>query len=193
MSTPKVSFSDLEDAFLDPNYEHQYWLDRQTGEVLFVDREIARTLERGEDLSNAAEWQQEFIEQARRVLRAFGKLPGEEADDEVALGRFVEIPKQESHDAYEVMEDFAETVANHHLRDLLEVALRGKGAFQRFKDVLLGYPAERERWFAFEDLRRRETIEEWARDKGVAVVLPAAVRLPSKAGTHSLIEGIVKQ
>jgi hypothetical protein len=45
MPTPKVSFSDLEDAFLDSSYNHHYWLDKRTGEVLFVDTEIGRSLE----------------------------------------------------------------------------------------------------------------------------------------------------
>jgi len=81
----------------------------------------------------------------------------------------VEIPKQESRDGYEDMVEFAETVTNPHLRDLLDVALRGKGAFRRFKDVLLGYPAERERWFEFEGWRERERIEAWAREKGVEI------------------------
>jgi hypothetical protein len=79
MPTPKVSFSDLEDAFLDSSYNHHYWLDKRTGEVLFVDTEIGRSLERGEDLSNAPKWQRELIGQARRVLRAFGELPDEES------------------------------------------------------------------------------------------------------------------
>jgi Uncharacterised protein family (UPF0158) len=170
MSIPKVSLSDLEDAFLDSSDNHHYWLDKRTGEVLFVDEEIARSLERGEDLSNAPKWQREFIEQARRVLRAFGELPGQEDNDsEIELGRYVEIPKQESRDGYEDMVKFAETVTNPHLRDLLDVALRGKGAFRRFKDVLLGYPAERERWFEFESRRERERIEAWAREQDVEI------------------------
>jgi Uncharacterised protein family (UPF0158) len=169
MSIPKASFSDLEDAFIDSSYQHHYWLDKRTGEVLFVDEEIARSLERGEDLSNAPKWQREFIEQARRVMRAFGELPGQEDDGEINLERFVEIPKRESRDGYEDMVDFAETVTNPHLRDLLAVALRGKGAFRRFKDVLLGYPAERERWFELESRRERERIEAWAREQDVEI------------------------
>src|SRR5215475_7565208 len=162
MSISKVSFSDLEDAFLDSSDNYHYWLDKRTGEVLFVDEEIARSLERDEDLSNAPKWQRELIEQARRVLRAFGELPGQEDDDsEIELGRYVEIPKQESRDGYEDMEDFAETVTNPHLRDLLAVALRGKGAFRRFKDVLLGYPAERERWFSYRADLLHWHIRQW--------------------------------
>jgi hypothetical protein len=167
MSTPKVSFSDLEEAFQNSSYEHPYWLDKQTGRVILIDDEIAGVLREGKDLSDFPDWQREMAEEMTPLLRAFGELPGAEADDEGELGRFVEIPKQESHDAYEVMEDFAETVANPHLRELLAVALRGKGAFRRFKDVLLSYPEERERWFAFENGRRREAVEAWAQEEGV--------------------------
>ena len=35
------------------------------------------------------------------------------------------------------------------LRAKLAVSIDGKGAFRRFKDVLLAYPAERERWFTY--------------------------------------------
>ena len=59
------------------------------------------------------------------------------------------------------MAEFAATVGNAHLRDLLEVALNGRGAFRRFKDVLLDYPAERERWFAFRDGQVRAAASEW--------------------------------
>ena len=40
---------------------------------------------------------------------------------------------------------FAASVSNPHLCELLGVAVRGRGAFRRFKDVLTRYPAERER------------------------------------------------
>ena len=41
------------------------------------------------------------------------------------------------------MEDFIATVRNPHLRELLEVAIMGRGAFRRFKDVLYNYPTRR--------------------------------------------------
>ena len=44
---------------------------------------------------------------------------------------------------------------------LLELAIRGRGAFRRFKDVLAAYPRERERWFAFHDARLRELVLRW--------------------------------
>ncbi len=48
-----------------------------------------------------------------------------------------------------------------------EVALDGRGAFRRFKDVLAEYPAERERWFGFHDERVRKAMREWLEDHDI--------------------------
>jgi hypothetical protein len=48
-----------------------------------------------------------------------------------------------------------------YLIELLSVAIRGKGAFRRFKDVLLDYPEARERWFAFKNEQMRQRALSW--------------------------------
>lgn len=171
MSKPKVSYTDLELAVTAPSSDYMYLLDTRTGEILGDESDIEEQLLTGGDLSDLPEWQQGEITAARRVLRACGELlePGEETNEISEPGRYVEIPRIETDEAYQAMADFAETVRSAHLRELLDVALRGKGAFRRFKDVLLGYPAERERWFEFENQRQRETIEAWAREQGVEI------------------------
>jgi hypothetical protein len=171
MSRPKVSYTDLELAFSASGFEYVYLLDTQTGEVLSYESGIEDELLTGADISYRPKWQEGEVAAARRVLRACGDLlePGEEADQVGEPDRYVRIPRIETGEAYETMEDFAETVRNAHMRELLDVALRGKGAFRRFKDVLLDYPAERERWFEFESRRQRETIEAWAREQGVDI------------------------
>jgi len=67
------------------------------------------------------------------------------------------------------MEDFIATVKDEHLVELLEVAINGRGAFRRFKDVLLRYPEERERWFQFKDERMQERALEWLEDIDVSL------------------------
>jgi hypothetical protein len=47
------------------------------------------------------------------------------------------------------------------LRQKLLSAIDGKGAFRRFKDVLMGHVQERERWFAFRSERLRVFMEAW--------------------------------
>ena len=53
-----------------------------------------------------------------------------------------------SREQYKWMERFVVGVTDEPLRERLVIAIDGKGAFRRFKDVLLNYPTERERWFS---------------------------------------------
>lgn len=80
------------------------------------------------------------------------------------------IPEVESYEGYEDMEDFIATVEDEHLAELLEVAIDGKGAFRRFKDVLARYPEEKERWFRFKDVRMEQRALEWLDDIGISLV-----------------------
>ncbi|HXM75639.1 MAG TPA: UPF0158 family protein, partial [Thermoanaerobaculia bacterium] len=73
--------------------------------------------------------------------------------EEDETGRFLGIDPEDPHEGYRDMEEFIATVADSSLRDLLDVAIAGKGAFRRFKDVLTRAPQERERWFRFQDDR----------------------------------------
>jgi hypothetical protein len=57
------------------------------------------------------------------------------------------------------MASFTGTVTDDGLRSRLEVALDGRGAFRRFKNVLAAAPPERERWFHF----RNELLQAAAR------------------------------
>ena len=64
-------------------------------------------------------------------------------------GRFVHLDPASSREQYRWMERFVASVEDKALRDRLVLAIDGKGAFRRFKDVLLSYPVERDRWFSY--------------------------------------------
>lgn len=66
-----------------------------------------------------------------------------------------------SREQYRWMERFIETVEESEFADALAAAIDGKGAFRRFKDVLMGAPQERERWFSFRSERLRACMEAW--------------------------------
>jgi hypothetical protein len=65
------------------------------------------------------------------------------------LRAYLRIEPASSREQYRWMERFVGSVADETLRERLIMSIDGKGAFRRFKDVLLAYPAERERWFAY--------------------------------------------
>jgi hypothetical protein len=72
-----------------------------------------------------------------------------------------------SREQYRWMEEFIETVEESNLKDKLNIAIDGKGAFRRFKDVLVGYPAERERWFGKRSSKLRAHMKEWLAAKRI--------------------------
>jgi hypothetical protein len=66
-----------------------------------------------------------------------------------------------SREQYRWMERFIPMVEDAELRERLTSAIDGKGAFRRFKDVLMSHGPERERWFAFRSERLRVFMEAW--------------------------------
>jgi hypothetical protein len=85
--------------------------------------------------------------------------------------RYLSIPNLGSRDAYQDMVDFIATVTDEKLRDLLGVAISGKGAFGRFKDVLRRseYQSEQEAWFAFSDRAETARAVEWLAENGFSL------------------------
>jgi hypothetical protein len=83
--------------------------------------------------------------------------------------RWLWIHNQGSRAGYRDMVDFAGTVADPGRADRLEIALQGRGAFRRFKDVLARWPGELERWFAFSEERQRGRARAWLAEEGYTV------------------------
>lgn len=121
-----------------------YYLDSETGETFFI---------MGDFLDG--EYEDENDANIRKV-------------ENDKANRYREISTLSSHEGYECMEKFADTVISKELGKKLAIALNGKGAFRRFKDVLLDYPDERDRWFQFEKETIANLAKEWLESEKVA-------------------------
>ncbi|TQC46664.1 hypothetical protein EEB14_24980 [Rhodococcus sp. WS4] len=64
------------------------------------------------------------------------------------------------------MELFIASVADPALADQLRIAISGRSAFRRFKDVLSQWPEEFHRYRLFSDERRRGRTREWLTNQG---------------------------
>ena len=137
----KIDLDELCLAMENSSYECDYYLDLETGEIVFIS-----------DYMDDAD-----LEELKDRI-----------DENPA--RYEPIPKAESHEGYEDMVDFIATVEDEHLIELLEVAINGKGAFRRFKDILARYPEERERWYRFKDERMKERALSWLEDMGISLL-----------------------
>lgn len=136
-----VNWDDLEMALTANPAEWSHYLDRRSGEVQMV------PIDR---LDDEGTWPS-----------------GDEIDAGLDAGHLIPIEPLGSSVEYGWMAEFAASVADARLRDRLEVALDGRGAFRRFKSTLLDDLVERERWFAFRDARLRAAAREWLAEQGI--------------------------
>ena len=83
-------------------------------------------------------------------------------------------PAQGSHDGYRDMESFIAQVQDPARADLLAVAIRGRGAFRRFKDTVSRWPDEEDSWYRFSDEHRRGRARQWLAEPGYRTVPRAA-------------------
>ena len=71
-----------------------------------------------------------------------------------------------SHDGYRDMEIFIATVDDPDIADRLQIAINGKGAFRRFKDVLSRWPEEFQRYYQLSSERQRGRARAWLASRG---------------------------
>ncbi|HFI2462738.1 TPA: UPF0158 family protein [Streptococcus suis] len=92
----------------------------------------------------------------------------EEIEEDVA-GRFVGLPTYYDFNPYTFMELYISDLTDGDLSDRLSRAIRGRGAFRRFKNEL-----ERcdrlEEWYAFETQCYKELVLDWCQENEIAIV-----------------------
>ncbi len=142
MRKVKTNLSELTDAFDNCRIGYEYYLDIETGELLLVSDEFM-------DINETEE--------------VYEKL-----DDEPE--RYLSIPTESSREGYQDMVAFTESLEAENLKGKLWIALNGRGAFRRFKDVLLSHPEKREEWFKFQDERLEKHVMEWLEENEVELV-----------------------
>lgn len=102
------------------------------------------------------------------VLRVVDGIADPEMHSRIALdANYMRIDPVSSREQYRWMERFIPMVADPIVQERLTTAIDGKGAFRRFKDVLMSFAAERERWFTFRSERLRVFMEAWLSAHGL--------------------------
>jgi hypothetical protein len=73
-------------------------------------------------------------------------------------------------EGYRDMELFIASVEDPGRAERLAVAIKGRGAFRRFKDELARWPGELERWHALSEERQRGRARSWLAASGYRVL-----------------------
>lgn len=128
----------LEVAMEDADLTHTYFLNTLTGEVLFL-----------------SEYQD--VDEQEKLMA--------EIDGSSHYRRVERIPSSQ---AYQWMVDFVEEIVtpkDARAAEKLSIALMGKGAFRRFKDVL--YTTDEkwvQAWYEWKNQRLTEAVEAWLQE-----------------------------
>ncbi len=112
--------------------------------------------------NNAPEVHSYLHVETGEVLRVVDGIADPEMHARIASdANYLRVDPVSSREQYRWMERFIPMVDDPELKDRLGKAIDGKGAFRRFKDVLMAFGPERERWFAFRSERLRVFMEAW--------------------------------
>jgi hypothetical protein len=132
-----VKIKDLIDEMDMQFDESKKYLNKDTGEIVTAstdDLSIAEDSEEDEDFSQYPKWQRESLQEALDVI--------------VHWDRYVELPDKWEINEYSAMERFCDSIENSRISDALYAAIKGKGAFRRFKDTLIRFEME-QKWYDF--------------------------------------------
>jgi Uncharacterised protein family (UPF0158) len=75
--------------------------------------------------------------------------------------RWLAVDGEGSREGYRDMERFIASVEDAGRTERLAIAIKGRGAFRRFKHELARRPGELERWHAFSEERQRGRARSW--------------------------------
>jgi len=151
MSTPIKIQSIIEELEMQFD-ESQTFLNKNTGEIVFVKLEDLRAAEDEEPFDHLPDWEQEDRKIAIDVVENFEDYLG--------------LPTKYEVNEYEIMEEYCLSVSDHVIRNKLLGAIKGKGAFRRFKEKIIDFGIQ-ENWYSFRDKRLKEIAINWCNDNNI--------------------------
>lgn len=148
----KADIQEIIDAVEFHSTTSQSFLNIKTGKVSSYSDEEIQDAQSDEVPSNTAGWYLEAINRAKEFIN--------NQDD------YISLPDQYDFHEYRVMESFIGKVSVEKQRDLLYSAIKRKGAFRNFKDVL-GQLALLDEWHQYKKVKLREFVEDWCNENNV--------------------------
>jgi hypothetical protein len=151
-SAMQVKLSDIIEGMDFQSDDRSAFLNLTTGEVVSVTDEELRAAENDAPLEDFPDWQHDAIRMARDIVEPDHYLP---------------LPDRFEINEYRLMEHFCLAIEDDDRRDDLYDAIRGTGAFRRFKDKIHAYGIA-EDWYKYRDDALREIAMARCEAHGIA-------------------------
>ncbi len=140
----------IEEMSLQSN-EVAAYLNRKTGKIEVISKEYISIAERGTSLDGHPDWQQEILKICQDIL--YG-------NDYISLPSSFEIHE------YNIMEKFSLSIENEKISDALYYAIKGKGAFRRFKETIHRFGIVDE-WYSYRSEVLKGIAINWCGQNGI--------------------------
>ncbi|WP_087973499.1 UPF0158 family protein [Oceanobacillus rekensis] len=122
---------------------------------MLVTSDDLRAAEDEKPFDHLPEWEQENRMTALDVVENFEK--------------YIELPTKYEINEYEAMEDFSIRVSDQGKQDALLRAIKGKGAFRRFKDKIIDFEIE-DQWYSYRDERFKQITIKWCHKNNIKYI-----------------------
>ncbi|MBR4163726.1 MAG: GNAT family N-acetyltransferase [Solobacterium sp.] len=125
-----------------------------------------------EAIENASDYTECFYYVPDEIIfiRQFGEISGdlpEDFDMDEEEDNIIPLPSKKDINDYENMEKYIAQLTDERAAEWLANAIKGKGAFRRFRATLQRFNLE-EDWYDFLDERHRQAAIEWCERYGIA-------------------------
>ena len=150
---PIVKLSIIVDALNSQFDENTSYLDKNTGDVIVISDEEFRAADEGKPLDDYPEWQRPSIEIAKKII-----------DNDISS--LIELPSKFEIDEYRMMEKFILSLQDDTISEKLYLAIKGSGAFRRFKATIDQFGLTKE-WYNHRDAAYKELAIEWCSENNI--------------------------
>ena len=147
----KAKLRDLVDGIDFQSDESTSYFNTRTGEVVTLSEEDMRYADDDYPLEDEPEWRSDVAELAKDVLES---------------GDYIDLPSQWDVHEYRIMEDFCLTQTSGDTQHQLLRAIKGRGAFRRFKDTAFDTGVIDE-WYSYKDRRIEEIAIDWCKEHNI--------------------------
>lgn len=134
------------------------YLDKTNAEVITLSAEEFQAADNGDSLDDYPEWQHDNLKLARKILAEDG-----------SANRFIGLPTNFDIDEYWIMEKFCFSIRDEKIAEVLYRAIKGSGAFRRFKDSVHQLDVA-EDWYEYRNETIKQMAIEWCEQNDIVYV-----------------------
>ena len=144
-------------AFDDDELGIEY-LDKKTGDIMNIPRELIRVLNGELNEEDLADWHKELLEDAYAIKGSEGT-------------RYIQVPNLENSYLFSVMSDFTkEKVTSKDIKDRLIKALDSDNPMRNFKNIIFENLEVEEKWDVYEEEKLEEYAITWLSTIGIQII-----------------------